>query len=77
VEQLVAGFMQRTESFFLQDLEFLSEEIAKHMNLHFRSSAQLFVLERVLAFLRRNFLGKTGPEISVESKQRRLALAFI
>ena len=50
-EQLVARVVRRqAEAFFIQDLVFLSSEIAKRMNVHVRSSAQLFVLARDQAF---------------------------
>ena len=57
-EQLVARVVQRqAEPFFLQDLVFLSSEIAKRMNVHVRSSAQLFVLARDQAFFKVQFFG--------------------
>ena len=57
-EQLGARVVQRqAEPFFLQDLVFLSSEIAKRMNVHVRSSAQLFVLARDQAFLKVQFFG--------------------
>ena len=57
-EQLAARVMQRqAESFFLQDLVFLSSEITKRMNIHVRSSTQLFVLARDQAFFKVQFFG--------------------
>jgi len=48
--------MQRqAEPFFLQDLVFLSAEIAKRVNVHVHSSAQLFVLARDQAFFKIQF----------------------
>ena len=57
-EQLVARVEQRqAESFFLQDLVFLTSEIAKRMDVQVRSSEQLFVLARDQAFYKVQFLG--------------------
>ena len=57
-EQLGARVVQGwAEPFFLQDLVFLSSEIAKRMNVHVRSSAQLFVLARDQAFFKVQFFG--------------------
>lgn len=57
-EQLVARVVGRqAEPSFLQDLVFLFSEIAKCMNAHVRSSAQLFVLARDQAFFKVEFYG--------------------
>ena len=64
--------MQRqAEPFFLQDLVFLSSEIAKRMNVHVRSSAQLFVLARDQAFFKVQFIsgGRAGDLGRIKTKE--------
>ena len=72
-EQLAARVMRRqAEPFFLQDLVFLSSEITKRMNIHVRSSTQLFVVARDEAFFKVQFFGgdRAGDLGRIKTKEK-------